>query len=238
MTALHADASLDRSGGGLHFAAGLAALVDAPVRATNRPARLDGGLIADLLEELDTGIIVCDETGHVALANDCARRELARGGLLALDANGLVSLPCSAALAQWHAALRAAIHAHRRQLVPLRDREQTLMVSVMPLGAGSQAWALVLLGRRQPAPELAVEMLGKLHALTHAERGVLVGLLNGRGVGGVARERGVKISTLRTQVASLRAKLGVRRMEDLLRLVAELPPMASVLRSPALKQLG
>jgi DNA-binding NarL/FixJ family response regulator len=116
----------------------------------------------------------------------------------------------------------------------LRDEEHTLMVSVMPLGQ-HPAWALVMLGRRQPAPDLAVEMLGKLYELTQAEQNVLIRLLAGERVEAIARTRGVKLSTLRTQVSSVRDKLGARRLEDLVRLAAELPPMSSVLRSPALR---
>ena len=52
-------------------------------------------------------------------------------------------------------------------------------------------------------------------------------------MGALATLRGVAVSTVRTQVAALRAKFGVRRMDDLTRLEAELPPMVGALRSPA-----
>jgi len=45
----------------------------------------------------------------------------------------------------------------------------------------------------------------------------------------MARARGVKLSTVRTQVAALRAKMGVQRVDDITRLVAELPPMLGAL---------
>jgi DNA-binding CsgD family transcriptional regulator len=103
----------------------------------------------------------------------------------------------------------------------------------MPLGRQGR-WALVMLGRRQPAPDLAVEMLGSLYSLTSAEQRVLVGLLAGQRVEALACERGVTVATLRSQVGSLREKLGAGRLEDLVRLAAGLPPMSSVLRSPPL----
>ena len=197
------------------------------------PARLDTSEFAEILEELDTGVIVCSETGRLALANNVARRELLGGRPLAVDDTGLLYLAESAqsALRQWQAALRAAALTRHRQMLALSDGPQRLMVSVMPLGHQAR-WALVMLGRRQPAPDLAVEMLGSLYALTSAEQRVLVGLLAGQRVEAIACERGVAIATLRSQVGSLREKLGAGRLEDLVRLAAGLPPMSSVLRSP------
>jgi len=213
------------------------ALTSASVRAHQdmNPPRLDASEFTEILEELDTAVIVCSETGRLALANNVARRELLRGQPLAVDETGLLHLAEGAqgALRQWQAALRGAALSHHRQMLALSDGPQRLMVSVMPLGRQGR-WALVMLGRRQPAPDLAVEMLGSLYSLTSAEQRVLVGLLAGQRVEALACERGVTVATLRSQVGSLREKLGAGRLEDLVRLAAGLPPMSSVLRSPPL----
>ncbi|MBI3349590.1 MAG: hypothetical protein HY020_20570 [Burkholderiales bacterium] len=200
------------------------------------PARLDAAEFTEMLEELDTGVIVCSAEGRLELANNAARRELLGGHPLAVDAVGWLCLApgAQAALPQWQSALRAAALTRRRQMLALSDGPQRLMVSVMPLGQ-THPWALVMLGRRQPAPDLAVEMLGSLYALTSAEQRILVGLLAGQRVEAIACERGVTIATLRSQVGSLREKLGAGRLEDLVRLAAGLPPMSSVLRSPPLR---
>jgi DNA-binding CsgD family transcriptional regulator len=200
--------------------------------------RLDAMAIVELLEELDTGIIVCTEEGYVELANNVARCELREGRPLAIDPTGALCLTegAKASLLHWRAALRAAVQSRRRQLLALRDEQRTLMVSVMPLGQDPSR-VLVMLGRRQPAPDLAVEMLGKLCELTGAEQYVLGKLLAGQRVEEIARTRSVKLSTLRTQVSSLRDKLGARRLEDLVRMAAELPPMTTILRSPALRTI-
>jgi DNA-binding CsgD family transcriptional regulator len=199
------------------------------------PASLCPPDLTDLLEELDTAVIVCCEEGRVKLANNAARYELLGDGPLTVNTKGLLSLSASAqaALLPWRSALHAAAVLHRRQLLALHDGKRTLMVSVMPLGQQAP-WVLVMLGRRQPAPDLAVQMLSKLFELTNAEQRVLVSLLGGQRVEAIARERGVKLSTLRTQVCTLREKLGASRLEDLVRLACELPPMSSALRSPAL----
>ncbi|MFG6460026.1 hypothetical protein ACG04Q_00500 [Roseateles sp. DXS20W] len=204
-----------------------------------RPAGLDTSEFAEILEELDTGVIVCSETGRLALANNVARRELLSGRPLAVDNTGLIYLAADAqpALRQWQAALHAATLSRQRQMLALSDGTQRLMVSVMPLGQQPR-WALVMLGRRQPAPTLALEMLGSLYALTGAEQQVLVGLLAGQRVEAIACERGVAVATLRSQVGSIREKLGAGRLEDLVRLAAGLPPMSSVLRSPPIWAAG
>ncbi|RZL37442.1 MAG: hypothetical protein EOP35_08670 [Rubrivivax sp.] len=218
-----------------------------PAEDTKSSSRCEAGLgiagagsvaapeLAEILEELDTGVIVCTETGRLVLANNVARRELLRGRPLAVDGTGLLCLAEDAqgALRQWQSALRAAAVSRHRQMLALSDGAQRLMISVMPLGQ-HERWALVMLGRRQPAPNLAVAMLGNLYALTCAEQQVLAGLLAGKRVEALAAERGVAVTTLRSQVGSLREKLGADRLEDLVRLAAGLPPMSSVLRSPPL----
>jgi len=196
---------------------------------------VDDAGFTEILEELDTGVMVCDQEGRLKFANNAARSELRRGRLLAVQPSGLLQLSegAQAAQAKWRSALHAATVTRHRQMLALSDGHERLMVSVMPLGQSS-AWALVMLGRRQLAPQLAVEMLGGLYELTSAEQRVLVGLLAGDRVEAIAGQRGVMLSTLRTQVNSLREKLGASRLEDLVRLAACLPPMSSVLRSPPL----
>lgn len=207
----------------------------ARMRYDMNPARLDSDELAEILEELDTGVIVCSDEGRLQMANNAARRELLRARPIGVDTAGLLYLAEGAqtALRQWQAALRAAARTRHRQMLALSDGAQRLMVSVMPLGPRAPQ-ALVMLGRRQPAPDLAVEMLGSLYALTSAEQQVLVGLLAGQRVEAIACERRVTVATLRSQVGSLREKLGAGRLEDLVRLAAGLPPMSGVLRSPPL----
>ena len=55
-----------------------------------------------------------------------------------------------------------------------------------------------------------MEMLCHLHDITSAEKRVLDWLLDGRPVEGMAAQFGVKVSTVPSQVAALRAKLGLR----------------------------
>jgi DNA-binding CsgD family transcriptional regulator len=202
-----------------------------PRRALAAP-QLTMDLLVTTLDLIDSGVMVLDAAGLVLLANDAARHELAEGGVLALDDEGQVDLCGGASLLALRTALQAAVVEGRRELLPLRVGEQLLTVSVQPLrSVGNGTAALLLMARRQVCPELVVEMLAKQHALTPAERRVLAGLAQGQRVTDLAKRHRVKVSTLRSQVASLRNKFGVRRIDDLTRLMAELPPMAPVLRT-------
>lgn len=218
------------------------ARADAAAAADTGPQKycLPAACLASLLDELDTGVLVCDPFGHVLLVNESARREIAEGGVLQLGPEGSVDVCSGPGLLDLRRALHAAAWDRRHQLLPLRVGERLLMVGVQPLRGTSahQPCAVLLLGRRQLCADLAVHRLGGLYDLTDAERAVLTGLLAGTRVGALARLRGVAVSTVRTQVAALRAKFGVQRVDDLTRLVAELPPMVSALRSPLARLVG
>ena len=209
-----------------------------PVGGPPRPvAGLPAACLQAVIDALDIGVLVSDERGRLLLANAAARRELAEGGVLQLTADGALEVCGGAGLLLLRRAVHAAALARAYQLVPLRRGERQLLVSVQPVqpvqpvrvGDGAPPCALLLLGRRRLCPELAVQELGRLYNLTAAERTVLASLLTGLPVGAMARARGVAVSTVRSQVAALRAKFGVRRIDDITRLVAELPPMLGAL---------
>ena len=204
-----------------------AAVMPTPVSAT-----LGSHGLRAALDALDTGVMVSDARGHLLMANQAARGELADGRVLCLTADGALDVSAGVGLLALRRAVHGAALGHSHQLVPLRHAERALMVAVQPLRTleVDQPCALLLLGRRGLAPELAVQQLGRLYELTSAEQGVLTGLLAGARIEAMARARGVAVSTVRTQVAALRAKFGVRRVEDITRLVAELPPMLGALR--------
>lgn len=204
----------------------------APVGSPTRP--LPGLPAVDLqavIDALDIGVLVSCERGRLLLANAAARHELADGGVLQLTADGALEVCGGAGLLLLRRAVHAAALSRAYQLVPLRRGERQLMVSVQPLrsGDGGPPCALLLLGRRRLCPALAVQELGRLYDLTAAESTVLASLLAGLPVAAMARARGVAVSTVRSQVAALRAKFGVRRVDDITRLVAELPPMLGAL---------
>ncbi len=179
------------------------------------------------LDALDTGVMVCDMRGRLLVHNHAAGRELAAGGLLSLSPEGLLDVAGGTGLLALRRAVHGAASVQSHHLVPLRHGTQCLMLAVQPLRCdeGGAPRVLLLTGRRGLCPDLAVHHLGRVYALTPAESSVLSCLLAGVRIVDMAQARGVKLSTVRTQVAALRAKMGVQRVDDITRLVAELPPM-------------
>ena len=215
----------------------------APAAAADPGAQkhcLPAACLASLLDELDTGVMVCDPFGRALLVNEAARREMAGGGVLHLSADGAVGTPTGPGQQALQRAVHGAAWERRHQLLALRHGGRVLLVGVQPLRGTSvhQPCALLLLGRNHLGTDLAVQRLGGLYDLTGAEKEVLASLLAGTRVSALARLRGVAVSTVRTQVAALRAKFGVRRVDDLTRLAAELPPMMGALRSPLTRRDG
>lgn len=183
-----------------------------------------------LFDELECGLIVCDDQGAIHFANQAARHELASQRLLLQTGDGLRRAPGTGG--DLDGALRQAAQRGRRSLVRLTRRDDHLMVSVLPLQVRDAAapQALLVLGRRQPCSELGLEMLAGSYGLTLAERRVLAALVREATPREIARQHAVALSTVRTQISSIRAKFGTRSIEGLLLRAAQVPPVASALR--------
>lgn len=187
--------------------------------------------LSALIDEVDSGLLVCDWRGRVLVANHAARLELSAAGPLSM-VDRLLRADARVANESFGAALRSAVFKGRRQLLSLEHSGRRLLVSVAPLTTTEAPgeYALVLFGRRRVCHEVALEMLSGLYELTRSERRVFGGLLGGATASALARSYGVALSTVRTQIASVRAKLGVSRIDGLTRLAAEMPPLTTALR--------
>lgn len=194
------------------------------------PSTLMSQLPLALFDEIECGMIVCDSRRLIHFANQAARHELAVARLLQRSQDCLRRAP--GATGELEAALRMAVQRGRRSLVRLAASGDHLLASVLPLCvAGDEGpYALLMLGRRQPCSELGLEMLAGCYGLTLAERRVLAALMREATPREIATENDVALSTVRTQISSIRTKLGARRIEGLLLRAAEVPPLANALR--------
>lgn len=195
------------------------------------PGTLTAACLTALIDELDVGLIVCRADGTLVHANAAGWRELDDQDAITLRSADLVAAVAPEQQAPLRQAMDAASRG-RRQLVLLRGHGARLMVAVQPMSSrpGAPERVLLILGRRRVATALMVEMLCRRQGVTAAEQRVLEGLLEGLSAQELARQFDVELSTVRTQVSALRSKLGVKRIDDALLLLAELPPMASALR--------
>ena len=183
-------------------------------------------LLPRLLDEIDYGMMLVDvDGGRLLLANRAARLECADGRLLRCAGERLQASRNADAAPLALALLDAA--RGKRTLLTLGAEGATLTLAVIPLAPG----ALVIVGRRQLCETLSVEMFARCHRLTAAEVHVLRALCSGLPPARIAAEFGVKLATVRTQVASIRSKTAAANIRELVSRIAALPPIVPALRS-------
>jgi len=186
-----------------------------------------------MLDEIDYGMVLLDGTGHVLHANQAAHAELDGGHPLRL-----VGRELGAQHAQDAGPLGAALDGARqglRKLLMLGPAERRVPMSVVPLTEGV---TLLVLGKRQVCEQLSVQGFARGMGLTPAETRVLESLCAGLRPNEIAQRQGVAVSTVRTQIGSIRAKTGVASIRELVRQVAVLPPMVGALKGSAVPPAG
>ena len=194
--------------------------------------------LAATFDEIDYGMLLLSDATHVVHVNHAARAELDGQHPLQLLGRELRARRPQD-VAPLYDALRAAGQRGLRKLLTLGESGERLSVSVVPLVASSggdddgATMTLVILGKRHVCEALSVQGFARSHGLTGAETRVLVALCEGTPPGKVAVKVGVAISTVRTQIGSIRQKTGAESIRDLVRQVAVLPPLMGVLRGVA-----
>ncbi len=193
------------------------------------------GLLAQVLDEVDYGLLLLDAGRRVLHVNHAARGELGRTHPLQL-LGGELRARLGRDVAPLHEAVAGAAQRGLRRLLLLGDAQDRVEVSVVPLGtpgapgaATDLGGALLVLGRREVCSTLSVQGFARAHGLSPGEELVLRGLCEGLRPVAVAERHGVKIATVRTQIAHLRAKTGAPSINALVQQVATLPPLVSAL---------
>jgi DNA-binding CsgD family transcriptional regulator len=185
-----------------------------------------------MLDEIDYGVLLLGSDAQVLHINHAARCELDAQHPLQLlgrqlrtrDAGDVVRL---------HDALHAATQRGLRRLLMLGQDGHRVAVAVVPLRSGrpgSQAATQLSMGKRQMCGGLGVQWFARSHGLTLAETRVLEALSEGLQPNDIAVRHGVGISTIRSQIGSIRSKTRSDSIGALVRQVAVLPPLVGVLR--------
>jgi DNA-binding CsgD family transcriptional regulator len=183
-------------------------------------------LLARALDEVDYGIVLLDAGGHVLHLNHRARQWLDGGDALQMLGRQLRACdPRDVALL--HDALHSAATRGLRRLLALGRGDARRVAALVPVEPGVAA---LVLGKSGMCEDLSLQCFARSHALTAAETRVLAALGMGVRPAQIAADQGVKLSTVRTQIGAIREKTGADSINDLLRLVAALPPMVGVLR--------
>ncbi len=203
-----------------------------------------GPWLTRMLDEIDYGMLLVDADARVLFVNHAARHELDGDHPLQLLGQQL-----RAHRAQDVAPLYDALAAAQRglrKLVTLGEGEHRVSISVVPLpcaadgptihelsprAALASQTTLLVLGKRQMCAQLSVQGFARSMSLTPTETRVLEMLCAGVRPTEVATRQGVAVSTVRTQIGSIRAKTGAGSIRELVRQVALLPPLVGALRS-------
>jgi DNA-binding CsgD family transcriptional regulator len=192
--------------------------------------------LARMLDEADHGMLLVTPSGRLRHANEAARRELATGSRLRLEAQTLHPTQ-KGQQAMLQIALAEAALGRRRLITLGGQANDCLPVAVVPLvDTGMEAaelpgetLVLMLLGKQQPCEVLTLDFFARDQGLTGAEARVLRALCGGLRPKEVARQFDVAVSTVRSQIGSIRAKTQTASIRDLVHRVTSLPPMSPAL---------
>ena len=204
-----------------------------------RSPRDPGNWLLRMLDEIDYGMLLVGEDAELHYLNHAARIELDSAHPLQLQGRSLRAqrtqdgVPLQEAL--------AAAQRGLRKLVTLGEGDHRVSVSVVPLAGGDEGQGLLtllVLGKRQVCEQLSVQGFARSVGLTPAETRVLEALCSGVRPAEVARLAQVKVSTVRTQIGSIRAKTGAASIRELVRQVAVLPPLVGALRGASAGLFG
>ncbi len=183
----------------------------------------------DAFDEIDYGIVIVDRLARVLNANHMARCLCAeRDSACLLQADRLAARQCGDDHLLQHA-VQSAAGQGRRSLLTLGAGGHPQTVAVVPLGQGAAPAVLLVFGKRQVCEALSVDHYARVNGLTHAESMVLAALCDGDKPQEIAERFGVAVSTVRTQIASIRQKTRTDSIRDLVRRIAVLPPIVSAL---------
>jgi len=191
-----------------------------------------------MFDEIDYGIALVTAQGVLRYANQLAMRTMTEGGPLRIG-QGLVSAGATADQAQLRGALADAARGLRR-LLHLGDGEHAASIAVVPVSddaepgaaAAAEGMAMLVFGKRQACESLTIDIFARTQKLTGAEASVLRGLCAGQRPKQIALGSGVAVSTVRTQINSIRVKTRTNSIRELVERVATLPPI-----TPAMKQV-
>ncbi len=193
----------------------------------HRDTRLASALLRHVLDALNLGLLLVDADAQVLHANQAAHLICGPDALVALAGPRLHLLPSHRQ--QLAAALRVAGRGQWSMLL-LRQGAACLTVGVVPMGGDASSpdvTALLVIDAPGQPSGLALQFFCQAHGLTMAESAVLLALCQGKRPGQIATAGSVAISTVRSQIATVREKAQAASISHLMQMVGALPPMAS-----------
>lgn len=182
---------------------------------------------AQVLDEVDIGLMLISASGRLLHANRAALQACARGNPCRLT-GGQVHACRPAEAGAFVEALKRALGG-RRSLLTFDAEGLARSLAFVPVAGddapGSTATVLLVFGRQEICGPLSVQLFARQYGVTSAESAVLRGLCNGYSPREIALENGTAVSTVRAQIKKVRERTGTRSITELLRVAAMLPPL-------------
>ena len=205
------------------------AAAQARPRAAPLPTAEVPSVVQSILDCIQIGAMAVGAGMRVSFANRAAMRECSRRTLLRLEDTqvAVLAAPDDAEQARLVRAVERA-HAGHWSLVRVGSGASLLSIAVFPLAhgeCGAGPLALLLFGLSHSQEPLAIQLYAGSCGLTPAETRVLLGLAEGLVPKQIASRHEVLLSTVRTQISSIRDKTGTRRLSDLMQALVCLPPI-------------
>ena len=212
------------------------------------PSELD--LLRATINQVDYGLVAVDADSAAVLFANAA-------GYAALQSGLPGAPPWDSGLRLVHERVVAARPSHAAQLTSVLLRTKSGLRGLLCLGQGAQPVtiavvplpaapvdpktapptpsALLVFAKQQLCDDSTVTLFARERGLTSAEGQVLAQVCKGLRPTQIASRHGVRISTVRTQLRSIRLKTCTDTIRDLVHQVSVLPPMARQLSSQSMR---
>lgn len=187
------------------------------------------GLAERALDMLEHALVIVDEAGSVHYRNRLANALLKSAASPLAVSAGILSGRGRELQGELHEAIRlACVQRTPSALAASRGTRAPLRLMVVPMDSASATreaavWILAPQSPRLPHPR----MLAVLFGLSRAEARLALRLLAGQTPQECAREAGVGVATVRSQLHSMFAKTGARRQAELVALLARVPVLGA-----------
>jgi DNA-binding CsgD family transcriptional regulator len=196
-------------------------------------------IAAGLLDAVSLAVFICDRHGVVRAMTTAAESLVSNGAVLQMNSNRLIlTAPAEgiklqeaiAVVANPASALSSGSGRPRRKsivVLPAEDRTNPLVLDVVPFvnphnGFNFDPCVLVIASTNRSSDQRRATVLQSAYGLTAAEVEVALQLLTGHNPDTIASQRGVAVGTVRAQIKSILAKVGVGRQIELLVRLAEI----------------
>jgi len=197
--------------------------------AAQPPEGLQAVMLARVLDEIDHGLILVDLGGRILHTNQPARSELATAQALC-ERDGVLQGSNDSRQRKIRQALRDAA-GDVRAIVDIDDHDgQPLSLAFIPMATrpdGRIDAVLVMCSKRQNCASLTMQMFARANRLTRAEQQVLRQLCDGHRAEEIAGLQGIRVSTVRTHIKSVREKTGSNSVREIVHRLARMPQVVS-----------